>query len=198
LLFDNVILVDADGCFLYWEHSFDMWMIMNGYKLNTIGEYDIEHRYHGITAEQGVFLAKMFNESAALGKLPPYKDAIKYIRKLHEEHGYVFHCISAVPNDPHVYDMRMQNIENLFGKTAFERVILCGESENKKKHLEFYKGSGCFWIEDVPKNAEYGLLYGLEPILVEHHYNRDYENPYMLKKVKNWKEIYAIVTGERD
>lgn len=196
MLFDNVILVDFDGVCGYWEHSFDMWMLMNDYKIKTRGEYEIENRYHNVTPEQSSFLTKMFNESAALGKLPPYKDAMKYIKKLHEEHGYVFHCISAVPNDPNIYDLRMKNIENLFGKTAFERVILCGESKNKKKHLEFYKDSGCYWIEDVPENAEYGLLYGLEPILMEHSYNKNYENPYMLKKVGNWKEIYEIITGE--
>jgi len=193
-MFDNVILVDYDGVCGYWEHSFDMWMRFNGHEKKE-QEYDI-HLSYNIPEETADLLVKMFNESAYIEKLPPFKDAIKYIKKLHEEHGYVFHCISAVPNDPHIFGLRSRNIENLFGKTAFERVILTGTSENKKQYLEFYKDSGCYWIEDVPKNAEYGLLYGLEPILVEQHYNKNYDNPYMLKKVKNWKEIYDIITGE--
>lgn len=193
-MFDNVILVDYDGVCGYWEHSFDLWMRFNGYTAKKEGEYDIHTRYD-ITEKDSHFLIKMFNESAYIGKLPPYKDAMKYIKKLHEEHGYVFHCISAVPDDPYVFDLRKSNIENLFGKTAFERIVLCNTSKEKKNHLKFYKDSGCYWIEDVPENAEYGLLFGLEPILMEHNYNKNYENPYMIKKVKNWKEIHDLITG---
>jgi 5'(3')-deoxyribonucleotidase len=194
-MFENVILADYDGVLGYWAHSFDLWMRRSDYIIKNYEAYDIEHRY-GISLDESLFLIQCFDESPILGKLPPYKDAIKYVKKLHEEHGYVFHIISAIPSTTKVYNLRLENIHNLFGNTAVESVILCDNSLNKKKHLEFYKGSGCYWIEDVPANAEYGLLYGLEPILMEQPYNKSYENPHMIKKVQNWKEIYHIITGE--
>lgn len=192
---DNVILVDYDGVCAYWEHSFDMWMRFNGYEPNSVGTYDIHHKY-GLSEEQGEMLVKMFNESATIGKLPPFRGSIKYIKKLHEEHGYVFHCISAIPNHPNILELRTKNIENLFGKTAFERIVLTDTSEKKQEVLEFYKDSGCFWVEDVVKNAEYGFDYGLQPILLTHHYNKGYENPRGMKIVDNWKEIYDYIIGE--
>jgi len=193
-LFDNVILTDADGVFIYWEHGFHMWMIDNGYKLKTTGTYDI-HAMYGISEDTGSMLMGAFNESAALSRLPPVKDAIKYIRKLHEEHGYVFHCISAIPDTRDMYDARMENIHNLFGKTAFEKLTLCGSSANKKKHLELYRDSGCIWIEDLPKNSLVGVELGLDCILMDQHYNKDFRHP-NVKRVKNWKRIYEIVIGD--
>jgi 5'(3')-deoxyribonucleotidase len=194
ILFDNVILVDYDGVCAYWEHAFVTWMFLNGYGKPKPDEYDLHLKYN-ITQEMGDLLSKMFNESAALAALPPMKDAIKYIRKLHEEHGYVFHCITAIPDIPASREARWKNIKSLFGDTAFERLILCGESKAKDNILQDYANSGCFWIEDVPKNAEYGLKHGLKPLLFSHHYNADYIHS-LIPRVYSWKEIYWYVTGE--
>ena len=76
-MFENVILVDYDGVCGYWEHSFDMWMRFKGYDKKT-EEYDI-HLSYGIPIETSELLISMFNESAHIEKLPPFKDAIKYI-----------------------------------------------------------------------------------------------------------------------
>lgn len=193
-MFDNVIIVDYDGVCAYWEHGFDMWMLNNGYKVKKLGVYDIAPRYD-ISDEEGHRLSTEFNRSRELAFLPPFKDSIKYIKKLHEEHGYVFHCISAIEPTEHGYESRVENMHNLFGKTAFENLILCGESKNKEKLLEKYQGSECYWIEDVPKNAEYGLQYGLKPLLMDQHYNKDYYRV-DIKRVFSWKEIYSIVVGD--
>jgi len=194
-MYDNVIVVDYDGVCAYWEHGFHMWMVSNGYKQTNTGSYSIEDKY-GIAKEKAYDLILSFNESAALRKLAPYKDAIKYIRKLHEDHGYVFHCISAIPNTHDMYEARMENIHNLFGKTAFERLTLCGPSTNKQELLAEYEGTECFWIEDLPKNSEYGVAYGMRALLLDHHYNRDYvcKEPGMFR-VQNWKEIYSHITN---
>lgn len=193
-LYGNVIVTDYDGCCAYWEHGFHMWMIANGYKILKTGFYDIEDMY-GVTAKEAGMLIQAFNESAALKRLAPFKDSIKYIRKLHEEHGYVFHCISAIPNTQDMYDARMENIHNLFGKTAFEKLILCGSSTNKKKLLQEYKDMDCFWIEDVTKNAEYGLESNMRCILVNHHYNEQDVIDTRIKRVDNWKQIYSLIDG---
>lgn len=194
LAYENVIVTDADGVLMYWEHGFHMWMVSKGYKNTSNGFYDIEDKY-GISKEEAAHLCNTFNESAALRRLPPVKDAIKYIRKLHEEHGYVFHCITAIPNTRDMYEARMENIENLFGKTAFERLTLCDHSENKKALLEEYRDTDCFWIEDLSKNLRFGVDVGMRGILVDHHYNRDDVIDFPHSRVKNWKEIYEIITG---
>jgi hypothetical protein len=193
-IFDNVILTDFDGVCGYWEHGFHMWMLDNGYLYKNTGHYDIHDAYE-ISREEADMLVQAFNESAALRRLPPVKDAIKYIRKLHEEYGYVFHCISAIPNTRDMYNARLENIENLFGKTAFEKLILCDSSTNKKKHLESYRKSDCYWIEDLPKNSLVGLELGLDCILMDRHYNQGFNHP-EVKRVQNWKEIYEIITGD--
>ena len=195
IAYDNVIVTDFDGCCAYWEHGFHMHMVSKGYTVTQIGFYNIEDKY-GITKEEGDLLADSFNESAALRRLPPIKDSIKYIRKLHEEYGYVFHCITAIPNTRDMYEARLENIENLYGKTAFERLTLCGHSANKKALLSEYKDTGCFWIEDLSKNATMGLEYGMQPLLIDRHYNRDDILDPRIKRVNKWKEIYQIVTGE--
>lgn len=197
-MYDNVIVTDYDGVCAYWEHGFHMWMVSNGYKQKNTGFYNIEDKYD-LKKEKADMLVQAFNESAALKKLPPIKDAIKYIRKLHEEHGYVLHCITAIPNTREMYEARLENIENLFGKTAFERLTLCGSSDNKKELLKEYKDTGCFWIEDLPRNLEYGTEYGMIGLLVDHHYNRDYDckSPASFR-VHNWKEIYSHIIGEWD
>jgi hypothetical protein len=191
--YDNVIVTDYDGCCAYWEHGFHMWMVSKGYTATTNGFYNIEDKY-GISKEQSDYLTDAFNESAALRRLPPIKDAIKYIRKLHEEYGYVFHCISAIPNTQDMYDARMENIENLFGKTAFERLTLCGHSENKIEILKEYKDTGCYWIEDLHKNLKYGVDIGMRGLLMDRHYNQHHET-FSYKRVYNWKQIYEEIIG---
>jgi hypothetical protein len=192
-MFDNVILTDADGVLVYWEHTFINWMYFNGYGKPDSSKYELHEKY-GITENESRLLSKMFNESTMLSKLPPMRDAIKYVKKLHEEHGFVFHCISAVPDLDSTRKARWENLENLFGKTAFERIVLCEYSHKKDEFLKQYEGSECYWIEDLPKNAELGLKYGLNCLLVDQEYNENYVGP--VKKVKNWKEIYNIITGE--
>lgn len=193
-MFDNVILVDYDGVCAYWEHGFDMWMLNSGYKVKKRGVYDIGPRYD-ISDEYANKLTIEFNKSRELAYLAPFKDAIKYIKKLHEEHGYVFHCISAIEPNEHGYQSRMENIHNLFGKTAFESVLLCGDSKNKEQLLAKYQDSECYWVEDVVKNALYGLQYGLKPLLMDQHYNQDFYHA-DVQRVHSWKEIYGIITGE--
>lgn len=192
--YDNVIVTDADGCFLYWEHGFHMWMVSKGYTDSKNGMYNVEDKYR-VSVDEANNLVNEFNQSDALRKLPPVKDAIKYIRKLHEEHGYVFHCVTAIPNTEANYSARLENIENLFGKTPFEKLTLCGNSDNKKEILKEYEGTGCFWIEDLMKNALMGLEVGMQPLLMDRHYNKNDSHEKVIR-VHNWKEIYSHITGE--
>jgi hypothetical protein len=190
----NLILVDADGVLLDWEYAFSIWMEQHGFALKDgyQFEYDIGTRY-GIDGEQGRKLIKMFNESAAVGFLPPLRDAMYYVKRLHEEHGYVFHCITSLSTDINAKRLREMNLRKLFGKTAFEGVTCLATGADKNSALEPYTGSNLYWIEDKTENADLGHDLGLRSILMEHGHNMNHECPYPI--VKNWREIYEIITS---
>jgi FMN phosphatase YigB (HAD superfamily) len=190
----QLILVDADGVLLNWEYAFAIWMEQHGHETQPGYEfiYDIGERY-GISRDQGRKLIKLFNESAAIGFLPPLRDAMYWVKRLHEEHGYVFHCITSLSLDPSAGKLREMNLRKLFGKTAFEQIICLDTGADKHHALSEYKNSNCYWIEDKPENADVGHALGLRSILVEHGHNMNYLYPYPV--VKNWREIYEIITS---
>ena len=192
---DRVILVDADGVLLNWEYAFAIWMEQHGHEKQPGSEfvYDIGERY-GISREQGRKLIKQFNESAAIGFLPPLRDAMFYVKRLHEEHGYVFHCITSLSLDANAGKLREMNLNKLFGKTAFERIVCLDTGADKHDALVPYQDSGLWWVEDKPENAEVGLDLGLKSILVEHGHNMNHVNE-RIPVVKNWREIYEIITS---
>lgn len=195
---DKLILTDADGVLLDWEYSFNTWMGEHGFeeipgsKLN----YDMSVRYN-ITREQIVKLIRMFNESAAIGFLPAQRDAMYYVRRLHEEHGYRFHCITSVSANPNAQKLREMNLHKLFGATVFEKIICLDTGAPKDDVLLEYEGTGCYWVEDHIKNAEAGYAAGLRPLLVEHGHNMHHYHE-GITMVKNWKEIYLHITGASD
>ena len=156
-------------------------------------KYDIGKRY-GIDRDQGKKLIKIFNESAHIGFLPPLRDAMYYVKRLHEEHGYVFHCITSLSLDVNAQRLREMNLSKLFGSTAFERITCLATGADKNHALEEYQDSGCWWIEDKPENAEVGVDLGLRSILVEHGHNMNHVNE-QIPVVKNWREIYELITS---
>ena len=190
----KLILTDCDGVCTDWEYAFDVWMLQHGFNKTQGGEfkYDIGKRY-GIDKEQGKKLIKIFNESAAIGFLPPLRDAMYYIKRLHEEHGYVFHCITSLSKDENAQELRRMNLRKLFGKTAFEKFVFLDTGADKDEALASYKDSGLWWIEDKIDNCQVGLDLGLKPLLVEHGHNMDAVVPF--PKVKNWREIYERIVG---
>lgn len=193
----SLILVDADGVILDWEYAFSVWMEEHGFAKTEGSQfmYDIGQRY-GIDHEQGRKLIKIFNESAAVGFLPPLRDAMYYVKRLHEEHGYVFHCITSLSLDANAGKLREMNLRKLFGKTAFEKITCLDTGADKHHALEPYRDSGCWWIEDKPENAEVGSNLGLRSVLMEHGHNMSYTNS-KIPVVKNWREIFEIIVGQQ-
>jgi hypothetical protein len=191
----KLILTDADGVLLDWEYAFDVYMQQHGFNKQDGGnlKYNIGTRY-GIDPEQGKKLIKIFNESAHMGFLPPLRDAMYYVKRLHEEHGYVFHCITSLSKDENACALRTMNLKKLFGETAFEKFIYLDTGADKDEALAPYKGKGYYWIEDKITNAVVGHELGLKSLLVEHGHNMDYEHP-EIPRVKNWKEIYDLIVG---
>jgi len=191
---NKIILTDADGVLLDWEYAFDVYMRQHGFNKVDGGnlKYNIGARY-GIDSDQGKKLIKIFNESAHMGFLPPLRDAMYYVKRLHEEHGYVFHCITSLSKDENAQELRRMNLKKLFGETAFEKFIFLDTGADKDEVLEQYRGSGLWWIEDKIVNAQVGHDLGLKSLLMEHGHNMD--NPVPFPKVKNWKEVYEHIVG---
>lgn len=188
---NKIILTDADGVLLDWEYAFDVWMSQHGFQKREPLKYNIGTRY-GIDEAQGRKLIKIFNESAHIGFLPPLRDAMYYVKRLHEEHGYVFHCITSLTQDENACALRRMNIQKLFGKTAFDKFIFLDTGADKDEVLTQYKNTNYFWIEDKIINCQVGTSLGLRAILVEHGHNMHFQDP-GIEKVKNWKEIYNLV-----
>jgi hypothetical protein len=189
---DKVILVDCDGVLVDWEYGFHRWMKGRGYEAQNKAEYEVSKTY-SLDKKVAKELVRSFNESAHIGYLPSLRDSIKYVKKLHEEHGYVFHCITSLSKDPYAAKSREKNLQALFGKTPFELIVCLDCGADKDEALLPYKDTGCFWIEDKPENALVGDSLGLQPILVEHEYNKNWNHP-SIPKVSLWKQIYEMVS----
>ena len=189
---NKIILTDADGVLLDWEYAFDVYMRQHGFNKLDALKYNIGTRY-GIDPEQGRRLIKIFNESAHMGFLPPLRDAMYYVKRLLEEHGYVFHCITSMTKDENAQELRRMNLKKLFGETAFEKFIFLDTGADKDEVLEQYRSTGYYWIEDKIVNAQVGHDLGLKSLLMEHGHNMDADTPF--PKVKNWKEVYDIIVG---
>jgi len=191
---NKIILTDVDGVLLNWEWAFTTWMEQHGYTQVENGNqyYNVYERF-GITLAEGKTQVKIFNESAAIGFLPALRDSMYYVKRLHEEHGYVFRAITSLSLDPSAYKLRKMNLEKLFGKTVFDDLLCLDTGADKDEALDPYSDSGLFWIEDKMENAIAGLEVGLNPILIEHGYNMNYSVPVGMKKCLNWKEIYEHI-----
>jgi uncharacterized HAD superfamily protein len=193
VLSEKVILVDADGVLLDWIYSFDVWMKRHGYKIVNPDLYNIAQRYEIV--EDGYKMAKIFNESAWIRKLPPHKNAIKYVKKLHEEHGFIFHLISSLSDDEYSQHLRTKNIREMFGNTPFEKFTYLDTGADKDEALEAYRDSECWWIEDKPENAQLGKDLGLKSILMDHKFNRDCTD---IPRAQDWKQVYYYITGQKN
>ena len=184
---EKVILTDCDGVLFDWGFAFHEWMRKHGYEREAFGQYDMAESY-GVSKKYIKKLIKMFNESASIGKLPPHADAIKYVKKLHEEHGFVFHAITSLSDDHSAQELRTKQLKAMFGETVFVEFKYLDTGADKDEALAEYKDSYCAWIEDKKENCDLGIELGLNSFLMAHDHNDEYEGEGI--RVQNWKEIY--------
>jgi len=191
---EKVILTDCDGVLLDWGHAFFAWMTERGYKM-VDGYEEIYHidKIFGIERSESKPLVRAFNESAWMRDLTPLNDAVKYVRKLYEEGGYVFHVITSQTEDVKAQNLRKENLVNVFGEGIFEEIVCLPTGGDKDEALEKYRDSGCYWVEDKVENSDLGVDMGLSSLLIAHGHNVDYDGD--ATRVANWKEIYNIVMG---
>ncbi len=184
------ILTDIDGVVLDWEEGFSVWAEHHGHE-KVEGyqfKYSIGDRY-GLTHQQGNQMVKTFNESAAIGFLPPLRDAQFFIKKLHEQHRYKFIALTSLSLDPYAHALRERNLKKLMGD-AFAKVICLDTGADKDEALERLakKYKGCYWIEDKPVNLHAGVEVGFKGILMEHGHNMNIKINGMI--AKNWEDVY--------
>lgn len=187
---NKLILTDADGVLLHWEWYFDRWMSKHGYCKCIHDAYSTSEAYN-ISEERGEQLVRMFNETVYAGSLPPLRDAVKYVRKLHEEYGCVFHVISSISGETEIAEARQRNLHSVFGSSVFYKITCLDPSVPKINALREYAGSGAIWVEDVVSNYQMGEAIGLHSILVTQSYNSLHS---VDNRVYNWNSIYDIVT----
>ena len=192
---NKLILTDADGVILDWEWAFSVWMQERGYTLTADNKksYDLYHQYKELEQQDYKKVVRTFNESAAIGFLPALRDSAHYVKRLHEEHGYEFRVITSLSLDKNAGRLREMNLRKLFCN-AIESVICLDTGADKDSALEPYRGSGMWWIEDKPANADVGHRLGLRSILIEHGHNMHHKCSYPV--VKNWRELYELVLAE--
>jgi hypothetical protein len=192
---NKIILTDADGVLLDWEWAFSVWMREKGYTMTEGAKqsYYLHEHYQELEQKDAKRIVKQFNESAAIGFLPALRDSTYYVKRLHEEHGFRFRVITSLSKNKDAQRLRDMNLRKIFGD-AVEDVICLDTGADKDEALEPYRDSGLWWIEDKPQNADVGYALGLSSLLVEHGHNMTHTCNYPV--VKNWKEIYEIITKE--
>lgn len=190
---DKIILTDVDGVLLDWEWAAGVWMKERGLvqRKDAKNYYNISHQFENVTDADAKKYTKLFNESAAIGFLPPLRDSVYWVKRLHEEHGYRFRAITSLSTDANAIKLREMNLAKYFGPTVFESIVCLDTGGDKDEALEPYRDSGLFWIEDKVSNADLGHALGLRSVLLEHGHNMRHECPYPI--AKNWREIYDLV-----
>jgi FMN phosphatase YigB (HAD superfamily) len=185
------LITDCDGVLLDWSFAFDVWMREQGYiKLQDTDHIFYQNKRYGIPEEEALSCITRFNESGAVGFLPPFRDAQEYIKKLAED-GWRFEVISSLHIDKYAQKLRAENLIHLFGD-VFDH-INCSLDFTKSKLdslKERYKGKNYFWVEDSVSHAVSGKQVGLRSVIMDHAYNKNWTGD----RVYNWKEMYKLIT----
>jgi hypothetical protein len=198
---DKLILVDCDGVLLNWEFAFKIFMKKKGHTIVNPDPfcYNVQSLYD-LTKDQKMGYVFEFNNSAAMGYLPPLRDAVQYIQKLHREHGYMFHVITSMSDDPYAQELRKMNLQKIFGNEMWHGFTFLPCGADKDEVLKEWKDTGYYWVEDKLENAVEGTRNGLESILIEHGHNmirsnteRDdpiWKEGSNIPRFAKWKDVY--------
>ncbi len=190
----KIIVTDVDGVLLNWEDAFQVWMQHQGFEKVKKHKfiYNAAEQF-GLSLGEGKKWVRLFNQSAAIGFLPPLRDAQEIVKLLNNNYGYRFVICTSLSLDKAAQELRTRNLKKIFGD-VFEEFVYLDTGADKDDALLPYANSDCWWIEDKPKNAELGASYGLQSILVAHDHNAYYDGD--IPRYWKWKDIYKHITGE--
>jgi FMN phosphatase YigB (HAD superfamily) len=189
---EKVILTDCDGVLVDWLFGFKEFMANKGYTEQDPIGYAVWKRYGLLNKDKGREICEEFNNSAAIAYLTPNLDAVKYVRKLHEEGGYVLRVITSLSLNKYAYKARLQNLHDLFGESVIDELVCLDTGADKDEALEPYRGTDCVWVEDKVQNAVLGDELGLNSFLIDLPHNRHLEYP---NRVNGWEDIYHSIVG---
>lgn len=191
---EKIILTDVDGVLLDWETAFYEWMKNKGYDAKNEGVYNMEAVFE-MRQDKTKALIKEFNNSAWMGYLQPLRDARSGVAKLVEA-GYTFYAITSISLDLNTKKLRQRNLDNVFGKDVFTKLVCLDTGADKDDALAEYKDSGLYWIEDKTMNANLGARLGLKSIIITHKHNsNDNELDSSVQRAGKWTEIVDIVVN---
>lgn len=194
-------LVDVDGVVLDWDGAFNSWMEKRGYVSirQTRETWAISERY-GIESVKAKQLIYEFNNSAAGGRIPPFRDAHIFLAALAEK-GHKFDFLTSFSTIPESTESRRANLELAFpnAKQAFGELFTlpCGApKDNALLQLRYNRYSKeetpPIYIDDSEPNASAGVQLGYTTIYMKPlmfgpgHANKD------IKSVATWNEIYLM------
>lgn len=187
---DKIIVTDCDGVLLDWAFAFDVWMAEQGYLRLPDTEYSFQQTIrYGIPDDEAINCINRFNESGAVGFLPPFRDSQEYVKKLGRD-GWKFEVISSLHIDKYAQKLRARNLRHLFGDVF--NYIDCSLDFTKGKLStleERYKGKTFFWIEDSASHATSGIDVGLRSVIMDHPYNKYWTG----ERVSSWEELYGLI-----
>ena len=204
---NRIILTDVDGVLLEWEHHFTKWMLQrtlfdekgaryHPYRLlpNKENTYEMAERF-GLTKPEIRKEIREFNRSAWMGTQRPMYNSQTWVKLLAAE-GWTFIPITSQTSDKPAQELRKRRLGELFGDHVFTNYHILGTGADKDSALAEFHGTGLYWVEDKPHNALAGLNYGLNPILIDHPYNRDFNHKEIIR-VNNWQDIHQILSGRK-
>ena len=93
----KIIVCDVDGVLLNWEDAFQVWMEHQGFERIKGHQfiYNAAAQF-GLSPGEGKKWVRLFNQSAAIGFLPPLRDAQEVLKLLNKNYGYRFVICSSL------------------------------------------------------------------------------------------------------
>ena len=146
----KIIVCDCDGVLLNWEDAFQVWMEHQGFERIKGSKFIYNAaKQFGLSETEGKKWVRLFNQSAAIGFLPPLRDAQEVLKLLNSNYGYRFVICSSLSKDKNAQKLRIRNLEKYFGNIFEEHVYLdTGEDKDAALYKLGKKYRGCLWVED--------------------------------------------------
>ena len=201
---NKIILTDVDGVLLEWENHFTKWMLqrtlfdekggrVHPYRLLEDKEntYEMAERF-GVTIPEIRKEIREFNRSAWMGTQRPMPESQTWVKLLHAE-GWTFIPITSQTSDIPAQALRKRRLEELFGENIFYNFHILETGSDKDSAFAEFHNTGLWWVEDKWTNALAGLKFGLNVLLYDRPYNRDFNHP-EITRVNNWQEVHKIVS----
>lgn len=189
----KLILSDVDGVLVSWIEGFDALMEKYGYPRVIENEYNLAKAF-ATTKDVIDKVAHEYVTSDVIANLHPIRDSVNVVRFLNQKYGYKLHCITSISSHPVTHEYRLLNLQHLYGKDAIHKLDCVDHNYEKHKHLEKYRDSGLFWVEDHIENSFFGKELGLRSILMDQPWNKEFFDDEIIK-VKDWKDISKLIVG---